>query len=204
MYMRSLNSARFHITLIAVTTLLLAGAHDLRADANTITIDSATINANQLTLQGSFGSGTATVVFASKSLPVVATSPSQVVATLNPVPHIGTYTVVLTVGNKTGVTFVSVAAKTLEGIVAADGSVGSGTGFAATHVFAGHYRVSFPAGTFQIGSPYVFPPALVTPLFSAATPDVNYYVIFGDQSGVFEVDFAGVDTYFSFNLTQIY
>ncbi len=70
--------------------------------------------------------------------------------------------------------------------------------------FAGHYRVSFPAGTFQIGSPYVFPPALVTPLFSAATPDVNYYVIFGDQSGVFEVDFAGVDTYFSFNLTQIY
>jgi hypothetical protein len=190
--------------LLALATFLFAAARVVRADANTIAIDSVTIAANQLTLQGPFGPGAATVVFASKSLPVLASSESQVVAVLNPVPPIGTYTVVLTVGNKTATTVATVSAKTLEGIVASDGSVGSGRGFAATHVSAGHYKVSFPAGTFQVGSPYTFPPVIVTPLFSAAIPDVNYYVIYGDQSGVFEVDFAGVDTYFSFNLTQVY
>jgi hypothetical protein len=204
MHMHNLNSARFRLTLLAFMTFLFAASHDARADANTIAIDSVTIAANQLILQGPFGPGTATVVLASKSLSILASSPSQVVAALNPVPHIGTYTVILTVGNKTATTFVSVTAKTLEGIINFDGSVGSGTGFSATHVYAGHYRVTFPSGTFQIGSPYVFPPVLVTPLFSAPAPDVNYYVINGDQSGVFEVDFGGVDTAFSFNLTQIY
>jgi len=198
------NSARLRMTLLALATFLFAAARNVRADANNIAIDSVTIAANQLILQGPFGPGAATAVLGSKSLSILASSPSQVVAALNPVPHIGTYTVILTVGNKTATTFATVSAKTLEGIITSDGSVGSGSGFAATHVYAGHYRVSFPAGTFQIGSPYVFPPVIVTPLFSATTPDVNYYIINGDQSGVFEVDFGGVDTYFSFNLTQTY
>jgi hypothetical protein len=192
--------------VFAVAALLTTNDRSVSADANTIAIDSITIASNQLTLSGAFGLGTATVVLGSSPLPVVSSSQSQVVATLNPVPHIGTYTVALTVGNKTAVGVATVAARTLGGLVGTDGSI-SGTGFSASHAFAGNYRVTFPPGTFQIGSPYVFPPVLVTPLFAAGAPNVpnvTAYFINGDQSGSFVVDFSGVDTAFSFSLTQTY
>jgi hypothetical protein len=195
--------AKFGMVAVALATFLFAAAHTASPDANTIAVDSITIAANQLTLKGVFGLGAATVLLGANSLPVVSSSSSEVVATLNPVPHIGTYRVTLTVGNKSATVFAAVSAKILEGLVGADGSI-SGSGFAASHPFAGHYQVTFPAGTFQIGSPYVFPPVLVTPLFSAAIPNVTSYFIHGDQSGVFDVDFAGIDTAFSFNLTQTY
>jgi hypothetical protein len=202
--MRRKLSNRAEAVLLAFT-FVFAASYDVRADANTIAIDSVTIATNQLTLQGTFGSGAVTVFLGSKSLPVVSSSPSQIVAAINPIPHIGTYSLTLMVGNKTATISAGVSAKTLEGIVFGDGSVvGTPNGFVVTHAFTGHYRINFPAGTFQIGSPYVFPPALVTPLFAAGSPNINYYVIYGDQSGVFEVDFGGVDTAFSFNLTQTY
>jgi hypothetical protein len=202
--MKQKLSNRVEVVLLALV-FLAAAAHDVRADANTIAIDSVTIAANQLTFQGTFGSGAVTVLLGSKSLPIVSSSPSQIVAVLNPIPHIGTYSLTLMVGNKTATISAGVSAKTLEGIVFADGSVvGTPSGFVVTHAFTGHYRINFPAGTFQIGSPYVFPPALVTPLFAAGSPNINYYVVYGDQSGLFEVDFGGVDTAFSFNLTQTY
>jgi len=197
------SSATFGLAALAFATFLFAAAHKASADANTIAVDSVTIAANQLTLKGAFGSGTATVLLGSSSLPVVSSFPGEVVATLNPIPRIGTYRVTLTVGNKSATVFAAVSAKILEGLVGADGSV-SGSGFAASHPYPGHYQVTFPAGTFQIGSPYVFPPVLVTPLFSATTPNVTFYVINGDQSGVFAIDFSATDTAFSFNLTQTY
>ena len=197
------SSLRLGTTVCVLMTVLLAVAQKASADANSIAVDSVTIAANRLTLRGPFGPGTATVLLGSNSLAVISSSPSQVVATLNPIPPIGTYRVTLTVGNKSATVFVAVAAKILEGIVGADGST-AGPGFAVSHPFAGNYHVTFPPGTFQIGSPYVFPPVLVTPLFSAAIPNITYYFINGDQSGVFVVDFAGIDTAFSFNLTQTY
>lgn len=136
------NSARLRVTLLALATFLFPVVRDASADANSIAIDSVTIRANRLILQGRFGSGTAQVVFASKSLPILESSPGQVVAELNPVPHIGTYTVILTVGNKSATTFAAVSAKTLGGIIASDGSVAAGNGFAATRLYRtlpGHF-----------------------------------------------------------------
>jgi hypothetical protein len=81
--------AKFGIVAVALATFLFAAAHTASPDANTIAVDSITIAANQLTLKGVFGSGAATVLLGSNSLPVVSSSPSEVVATLNPVPALG-------------------------------------------------------------------------------------------------------------------
>jgi hypothetical protein len=202
--MRQLSLSAKLVTALLALTLFTQLAKAVSSDVNSVTIDALTIAANQLTLRGTFGSGVINVLLGSTPLPVVSSSSTQIVAGLSPVPAIGTYRLTLTIGNKTTTAYASVSAKILEGIVNADGAVGSGNGFSVVHAFSGNYRINFPTGTFQIGSPYVFPTLVVAPLFSLATANITFYVINGDQSGSFIVDFAGTDTVFSFNLTQTY
>src|SRR4029453_17248670 len=170
-------SARIRVMVFVLVTVVLAVSHRASADANTIAVDSLTIAANQMSLKGEFGLGATKVLLGSNELPVVSGSPGQVVATLNPIAPIGTYRVTLIVGNKPATVFAAISPNCLHGLVGADGSV-AGTGFAASHPYAGTYHVTFPPGTFQIGAPYVFPPVLVTPLFAGApaVPNVTAYV----------------------------
>jgi len=201
-----MNCARLTIlpVTLAASIAVLAPTAEAGAAANSVTIDSATIAANHLTLKGDFGTGTVSVLLASAFLPVVSSNPTQIVATLNPVPPVGTYRVSLQVDNKSATAFASVSPTILQGFVDNDGSVSSSEGVTVVHAFTGNYRINFPAGTFQIGSPYLFPVLAVKPLFGLTPANVVLYVINGDQSGRFIVDFGGVDTLFTFTLIQTY
>jgi len=195
------------LTLFAsVALLLISGGESQAAPVNTGTIDSVTIAANQLILTGDFGTGAVTVLLASQSLPIVSSNPIEIVATLNPVPSVGTYRVFLQVDNKTATAYASVSPKILQGFVNPDGSVSPGTSSPVTvvHAFAGNYEVEFPEGTFQIGSPYLFPVLAVKPLYGLAPANVTTYFITAKQAGAFIVDFGGVDTLFTFTMIQTY
>jgi hypothetical protein len=198
--------ANLGATLVTSAALLFSTAPSYAATTNTVTIESATIAANELTLTGDFGTGAVSMLLAAQSLPIVSSSPTEIVATLNPVPAVGTYRVLLQVGNKSATAYASVSPKIIQGFVNPDGSVSPGTSSPITvvHAFAGNYRVEFPAGTFQIGSPYLAPVLAVKPLFGLAPANVVYYFINGDQSGSFIVDFGGIDTLFTFTMIQTY
>jgi hypothetical protein len=73
--------------------------------------------------------------------------------------------------------------KTISGIVRADGSTASGTGFTSSRVGVGDYRVTFPAGTWAVFP--AFPVMVLTPtLVPGAFPVVHS--IFSFASGAAE------------------
>jgi hypothetical protein len=184
---------------------LQCGVREASAAGNSISIDAVFLGGNQLRLRGDFGNGSSvTVLLASTPLVVVNASAPEIVATVNPVPPVGTYRVDVTVDNKNAFAYVTVSAKILQGFVNVDGSIAPGSAFTAVHTASGHYRIEFPAGTFQIGAPYNFPVLTVHPVFGTTPANVTVYAINGDQSGRFEVDFGGIDTLFSFTVVQTY
>lgn len=194
---------------VLLISAMFSAARPALAASDHLSIESLKIAANQLTIDGEFETGSVTVRFGSRSLPIVAKSSTQIVATLNPVPAIGTYRVTVTDGKESATADATITPKILVGKVEADGSYVAGSGYTVVHPFAGRYSVTFPAGTFQVGNPYVFPALLVKSIFgtSNGTPlvaNVFYYIIRGDQSGQFDVDFASLDAPFFFTITQTY
>ena len=191
--------------VLLVLAALYCGIREANAAGNSISIDAMFLGGNQLRLRGDFGTASKiTVLLASTPLVVVSASAPEIVATLNPVPPLGTYRVDVTVDNKTAFAYLTVSPKILQGFVNVDGSVAPGSAFTAVHTSSGHYRIEFPAGTFQIGAPYNFPVLTVHPVFGTTPANVTVYAINGDQSGRFEVDFGGIDTLFSFTVVQTY
>lgn len=191
-------------TLSLVLLVRLIAGDKANAAPDTVTIDAVKIAANQVIVDGNLGTGSVTVSFGSSALQIVSSSSTRIVATLNPVPPIGSYRVAVTVGNKSATAYATVADKILTGTVNANGSYAAGSPFTVVHNYAGNYTIMFPAGTFQIGSPYVFPILSVKPMFGTAAANVTGYLIAGDQSGGFALDFAGIDTLFQFTVVQTY
>jgi len=78
--------------------------------AYAVTINSATVSGDQLTISGVGFTGSISVTLNGQDLTVVSSTPTQIVATVNPVPAVGSYRLTVKAGKASAFAYVAVPA----------------------------------------------------------------------------------------------